>query len=79
MNIVTLTSQSQITIPAKVRRTMKLTPGDKLWLSVNDKGQLYGSKITGIAVSRGIFKHYQPTNKSVDKEDVWLERYPRSV
>lgn len=46
MNISTLTSKGQITIPKDVRCLLHLYPGDKIDFFVNEKGEVKLSRFT---------------------------------
>ena len=77
MNLATLTAQNQLTLPAAVRKTLKLQPGDKLWFEADEKtGELKARKLVKIEASQGRLKHYKQV-KPYDSHGVWLERFSR--
>ncbi|MCL2364526.1 MAG: AbrB/MazE/SpoVT family DNA-binding domain-containing protein [Defluviitaleaceae bacterium] len=45
MNLARISTNGQITIPAEIRRALKLSAGDKLMFVCNKKGELVVQKI----------------------------------
>ena len=76
MELATLTSQNQITIPAKVRKALKLKPGDKVSFYNQGKDTLKFGKALTLKDSHGILKEYaKNARKNVTADDLWVEGY----
>jgi AbrB family looped-hinge helix DNA binding protein len=73
MQIATLTSQNQITIPHELRKLMGLQSGDKIRFVLNSRQEVIVKKVGGIRTTQGVFKDYIPKT-GTKKEGVWLER-----
>ncbi|MDR2163738.1 MAG: AbrB/MazE/SpoVT family DNA-binding domain-containing protein [Clostridiales Family XIII bacterium] len=52
MNLVKLSANGQITVPAEIRRLLGLNPGDKILLSQNESGEI----VLGNASTKALYK-----------------------
>jgi len=83
----TITSQGQITIPAKIREQLNLNASKKVILTLNKDNVILESE-PNIAVLEGIFKRRSIKNKSINQiiriekkaiEDAIVERYQKRL
>jgi len=83
----TITSQGQITIPAKIREQLNLDASKKVILTLNKDNVILESE-PNIAVLEGIFKRRSIKNKSINQiiriekkaiEDAIVERYQKRL
>ena len=51
MDLATLTSKGQITIPAEIRKKLKLKTGDKVFF-IEEKGKIYFENASQVALGR---------------------------
>ena len=79
----TITSQGQITIPAEVRRKLKLDKGQKINLILEDD-RLYFELVPDLLELGGSLHKYAIKNKSIEEvikmeeeavQELWGERY----
>lgn len=69
--VATVTSKGQVTLPASLRRTLKLKPGDKVAFERGDDGRYFIDARTGsLADLRGLIKMDTP----ISDEDIerWI-------
>ena len=52
MNLVRLSANGQITVPAEIRKLLKLKPGDKVLLYQNESGEI----VLGNATANALFR-----------------------
>lgn len=77
MNISTVTSQNQITIPSKLRKMLNLQAGDKIRFLLNSRQQIMVEKVRGVQSTQGSLNQFVQKNKR-SSEEVWLERSEKS-
>ena len=74
MNIIaTMTSKGQITLPSYVRKIAKLKTGDKLYFTVEQKGEdivIFPKKLKTLDQLQGIFK--KPANVGKIEDLSWV-------
>lgn len=66
---VKMQEDGRILIPAEIRKSVNLSPGDRLYISIDDDGNLkLQSKLTALKEAQHYFSQFKKGNESVVEE-----------
>ena len=85
MNLAKLTAAGQITVPAEIRRLLRLKTGDKILFVLNDKGEVVidNASVNAIRKAQTTFSGVAESLGNPDDETIqsWVDdvRYGKDV
>jgi len=85
MNLAKLTAAGQVTVPAEIRRLLKLKTGDKILFILNDKGEIVidNASVKAIRKAQSAFIGVAESLGNPDDDEIqsWVDdvRYRKDV